>query len=159
MGNHPAISRSKHHRVLRVVKPDGKVLEFKAPMSVKDLLSNFENSRILMFKHSPQHLSEDFQLQIGNNYYIIPGRESDEIDTATVRSASASMAETEQCEDNTKRIKIVITKRQLQELLSGRVSMDDVVARATIEARDSESDSDRVGSGRRWKPELETIPE
>ncbi|KAL9667512.1 hypothetical protein QQ045_001873 [Rhodiola kirilowii] len=83
MGNHPAISRSKHHQVLRVVKPDGKVLEFKAPMSVKDLLSNFENSRILMFKHSPQHLSEDFQLQIGRNYYIIPGGESDEIDTAT----------------------------------------------------------------------------
>ncbi|KAK9275742.1 hypothetical protein L1049_023011 [Liquidambar formosana] len=52
-----------------------------------------------------------------------------------------------------KRIKVIITKQQLEELLSRKLSGEEMLSRVEEVAQDG------VGSLTRWRPMLETIPE
>ena len=123
MGN--CLVLSKENKVLRVLKTDGKALELRAPALVKDILSNFSGVGISLSKQASEQLSPDCKLKLGKVYYMIPLPVSAENDSAATR-----------------RIKMVITKQQLQQLLTKKISLQEVLSDSKI-----------------WKPKLKSIPE
>lgn len=149
MGLHVKLVAAKHGRVLQVVKMDGKVLEFSTPILVKDIMVNFPGSGIGLSKEASENLPPNYELKIGKIYYMLPSLSS---------GSSASTAEISSIADKdkangVKRIKIVITKQQLQELLTKQISLEDFMS--GLEKPTSVS----VDSSTNWKPKLESIPE
>ncbi|CAL0305394.1 unnamed protein product [Lupinus luteus] len=115
MGNFlaPCTCIAKHGKVVRVAKPDGKVLEFSSPINVKDIMTKFPAFGIGIskeFKHPP----------------IIKNQ------------------------GKAKRIKVVITKQQLQQLVTKEISIEDIV---------TEVKTFDVDLSYKQKPKLETILE
>ncbi|KAM1070415.1 hypothetical protein ACFX13_002258 [Malus domestica] len=137
MGNYLVLS--KEDKVLRVLKTDGKVLEFRAPTLVKDILSNFSGVGISLSKQASEQLSPDYKLKLGKVYYMIPLPSSAENDSAATR-----------------RIKIVVTKQRLQELLTKQISVEEVLSASGPEKKASSS---CVDSSKIWKPKLKSITE
>ncbi|KAF4398849.1 hypothetical protein G4B88_023443 [Cannabis sativa] len=114
-------------KVIRVMKIDGKVLSFTKPILVQDVLVRINygvTNNISLSKEilSSKKLPLDYELKLGNNNL-----------------------------GGVKRIKIVITKQQLKELLNKKISMDDVVI--------SSLENDKSYFNGNWKPKLESIPE
>ncbi|OAY59577.1 uncharacterized protein LOC110626834 [Manihot esculenta] len=124
-----------------VVKTDGKIIEFSSPVLVKDVLVNFSGLGIGLSKEATEHLPLDHELKLGQVYYILPSLSS---------AGSISAAETA---GGVKRIKVVITKQQLEQLLRNQVSVEELVLSRL------ERTSFSLDSPRNWKPKLETIPE
>ncbi|CAN6569688.1 unnamed protein product [Malus baccata var. baccata] len=137
MGN--CLVLSKEDKVLRVLKTDGKVLEFRAPTLVKDILSNFSGVGISLSKQASEQLSPDYKLKLGKVYYMIPLPGSAENDSAATR-----------------RIKIVVTKQRLQELLAKQISVEEVL---TASGPEKKASSSCVNSSKIWKPKLKSIIE
>lgn len=132
----------KHGKVSRVVKTDGKVLEFRAPILVKDILFNFSSFGISVSKQAPEQLPSNYELKLWKVYYMVPllccVTEED-------RTASAT----------TRRIKVVITKQQLQELLTNQISVQKVLPVSGPKIKPC----NLVDSLTNWKPKLQSIPE
>ncbi|KAM7268093.1 hypothetical protein ACFE04_010259 [Oxalis oulophora] len=136
-------AKKKQKRVLQVVRIDGKVLEFKHPLLVKDILANLSSTSTIGVGLSREadsvHLSLDYELKLGTIYYILPGH-----------SASS---ESKEGGGGVTRIKLVITKQQLKLLLTKQMSLEKVIIL---------EDRKRVSNDfprNRWKPMLESIPE
>lgn len=140
---------TKHGRALQVVKMDGKILEFSMPILVKDILVNFSGSGIGSSKEAYEHLPPNYELKIGKTYYLLPSVSA--VDTTSPADIS-SAAETDKG-NGVRRIKIVITKQQLQELLTKQVSVEEVLS--GLEKRTWNT----VDSSTNRKPKLESIPE
>ncbi|XVE64481.1 hypothetical protein DITRI_Ditri07aG0104200 [Diplodiscus trichospermus] len=138
-------------KVLQVVKMDGKILEFRAPLLVKDVLVKVSGSGIGLSKTVPQHLPLNYELKMGKVYYILPsvGPVGAPIHQS---NSDSSMVDTQKT-GGVKRIKVVITKQELQQLLSKEISVQQVLA--GLEKRNGNF----VVSPRNWKPKLESISE
>ncbi|XP_022734016.1 uncharacterized protein LOC111287622 [Durio zibethinus] len=121
----------------------------RAPLLVKDILEKFSGSGIGLSKTVTQHFPLNYELKIGKVYYILPS--VDPVGDPTPESNS-SMADTRQA-DGVKRIKVVITKQELQQLLTKQISVEEVLA--GLENRNGNF----VVSTRHWKPKLESISE
>lgn len=145
---------SKQEKVLRVVKTDGKVLEFRAPTLVKDMLVNFSGSGISVSKQASELLPPNYKLKPGKVYYMIPLLGSVASDASSAGIIS-SVYVTEKDRAATRRIKIVITKQQLQELLTKQISVQEVLSASGLEQKSCSSND----SSTNWKPKLESIPE
>lgn len=138
---------SDNKKVLRVVKTDGKILEYRVPILVKDLLLNFDGFGVRVSQRSTQGLPPNYELRVGHVYYLLPT-------AVSVASAEDSSPKNrEGFADGAKRIKVIITKQQLEELLSKKMSIEDVLASVRIEAVDG------AACATSWRPKLETIPE
>ncbi|EOY23688.1 hypothetical protein QUC31_008382 [Theobroma cacao] len=140
---------AKPEKVLQVVKIDGKILEFRAPILVKDVLVKFSGSGIGLSKTVTQHLPLDFELKMGKVYYILPSE--DPVGAPTPERIS-SVGGTQQT-GGVRRIKVVIRKQELQQLLTKQISVEEVLAGL------EKSNGNFVGSPRNWKPKLESISE
>ncbi|XVF12754.1 hypothetical protein REPUB_Repub08aG0146700 [Reevesia pubescens] len=136
-------------KVLQVVKLDGKMLEFQAPLLVEDVLVKFSGLGIGLSKTVTQHLPLNYELKMGKVYYILPSLNP--VGAATPESNS-SIADTQKT-GGVKRIKVVITKQELQQLLTKQISVEEVLA--GLEKRNGNF----VVSPRNWKPKLESILE
>ncbi|XP_058085164.1 uncharacterized protein LOC131232730 [Magnolia sinica] len=130
-----------HDHILRVMKTDEKILEYRVPILVKDLLLNFDGYQIGISRKSTQYLPLDYELRLGQMYYLLP----------SVDDEQKSLPTDDVCSGGSKRIKVIITKQQLQELLSKKVSLEDVLS--------DFQRGDSVDSMESWRPKLETIPE
>ncbi|CAB4289042.1 unnamed protein product [Prunus armeniaca] len=132
---------SKQEKVLRVVKTDGKVLEFRAPTFVKDMLMNFSGSGISVSKQASELLPPNYKLKLGKVYYMIPllgSVASDAISAGIISSVDV----TEKDRAATRRIKIFITKQQLQELLTKKISVQEVLSASGLEQKSSYPNQD-----------------
>ncbi|KAH8487726.1 hypothetical protein Peur_068984 [Populus x canadensis] len=135
--------QAKHEKVLHVVKTDGKVLEFSAPILVKDIAVNFPGSGIGLTNEAIEHLPPSYELKLGNVYHVLPPPPG---------TSPVVDREEEASSGGVKRIKVVITKQQLQQLLKKEISLEEVLL--GLEQKSSSLDSPR-----NWKPKLESIPE
>lgn len=140
---------AEHGRVLQIVKMDGKVLEFSRPMIVKDILENFSGSAIGLSREATDHLPPNYELKIGKIYYLLPSKSS----VCTASPADVSSTPDGEKPSGVKRIKIVITRQQLQDLLTKQISVQDVLSgteKQTCKSMDHSTN---------WTPKLESIPE
>ncbi|KAA3459973.1 Glutaminase-asparaginase [Gossypium australe] len=134
-----AVKAKPDQKVIQVVKTDGKILEFRAPLLVKDVLVKFSGSGIGLSTTVSHHLPMNYELKMGKVYYILPATEPPSTAVGTGGSV--------------KRIKVVITKQELQQLLAKQVSVQEVLA--GLEKRNGSF----VVSPRNWKPKLDSILE
>ncbi|GFP88759.1 hypothetical protein PHJA_001019600 [Phtheirospermum japonicum] len=123
---------------------DGKIIEFKAPILVKELLMGFEGFEVKSSRKSSNHHPPNFELQLGETYYLIPSSKSpDEAINPTATKGESD----DHSKAVVKRIKVVITKKQLQEMLSNKTSLENII----------------IGIDKaclvNWRPNLTSIPE
>ncbi|KAL1822327.1 hypothetical protein ACET3Z_009105 [Daucus carota] len=144
-----AVETSKNANIVQLLKSDGEILEFSTPVLVKDVLTNFSGFNIALAEKTPLHLPPDFWLKLGNKYHLIPSVETLE----TVEEPQII-----EKDGGVKRIKVVITKKQLQDLLSQEVLAVDIISVLRSKTCDDYDDDDEDDS-RIWKPKLESIPE
>ncbi|XP_062112767.1 uncharacterized protein LOC133823932 [Humulus lupulus] len=185
-------------KVIKVVKPDGKVLEYRSPIKTFEVLSEFSghalsaetttSGSVLLNQH---HLKPETRLLGGHLYYLVPvplpakkktmkkvrftepekeeEKKPEQETTAKINSSSSKVV----------RIKLVISKQELQELLKGTgggsvLTVDDMVSKLHSDKKikldgsddcdrfnldDGDDDYDFQREGCNWKPVLESIPE
>ncbi|KAH6766881.1 hypothetical protein C2S52_017864 [Perilla frutescens var. hirtella] len=130
----------RNRKFLQVVKVDGKVMEFTTPLLVKELLINFEGFGVKSSRKYCKVLPPCFELQLGKTYYLFPKNQ------AAADGAVSTAA--------VKRIKVVITKKQLEELLSKKTSVENIIF-----GIDKAFTTDLATMSSSWKPNLVAIPE
>lgn len=149
-----------HDKVIKIMKRDGKVLEYKAPIKVQQVLSDFSGHAISDSLQGFQHHPPDTKLLGGKLHYLVPLPLSSPQAKKKVRF---SIPEDEDKKENIVRIKLVISKKELQEMLQKEgVSVDSMVSQILdqqrVEKIDDTTDNDDNHKGY-WKPVLESIPE
>ncbi|XP_068649599.1 uncharacterized protein [Aristolochia californica] len=142
----PNTDNSGDERILRVVKKDGKILEYTKSIPVKDVLLDFDHCGIGLTQNASQLLPLNHELKVGQLYYLLPSVGEKESDEETPADGSVGG-------DGIKRIKVVITKQQLQQLMSKKLSMEEVLS-GLQGCLWNDVDSETT-----WKPKLDTIPE
>ncbi|PON81194.1 hypothetical protein TorRG33x02_229340 [Trema orientale] len=140
---------------------DGKILTFTAPTLVKDVLVTVSGggggfSIGLLKEASSERLPVDYELKLGKVYYVLPSLATATESFSTNPSGVSSMvASKHEAGSGIKRVKIVITKQQLKELLTKQISMEEVLL--GLESKRAKWTS--ADSAPNWKPNLESIPE
>ncbi|KAG2729428.1 hypothetical protein I3843_01G244200 [Carya illinoinensis] len=148
-------------KAIKIMKTDGKVLRYKAPMKVQQVLSEFPGHAISDTLPVLRHLKPETKLLRDHVYHLVPlplpspkvGKKK------KVRFANPEGEEVQ--ESGVVRIKLIITKKELLEILEKGVdSVGEKVSQL-------QSKSCTGGAGeyagdnncRGWMPDLESIPE
>lgn len=131
-----------------MVKRDGKMIQFRGPILVKDVLVNFSGLGVGVSREALQHLPSDYELKIGKVYYLLPCPCSSG-GSVSAPEVSSVADDGGQKGSGMKRIKVVITKQQLQDLLSKQISLEELLLSQSVD----------LSSPRNWKPKLDPIPE
>ncbi|KAK1307494.1 hypothetical protein QJS10_CPA10g00673 [Acorus calamus] len=147
MGNCVVLLRSPPERLLRIVKSDGKILEYKTSTLVREILVNFKGYAIGSSRKAMKYLPPEHQLRVGRVYYLLP------LVIPSSASADRSVQAKAENQGGCTRIKVIITKQQLQELLLKKSSVEEVFIGMEKGVVDS------LQSIASWRPMLETIPE
>lgn len=126
--------------ILRVMRSDGESLEYRMPMLVKDVLMNFSGYGIGLSERPLRQLPMNYELKVGHVYYLLPLSSP-----AAPNNYSTACSIDMDTTSGTKRMKVVITKKQLQELLSNKISVEEILF--------------GIQKGSRWRPVLQTIHE
>ena len=133
-------STTKHYneedndQVLRIVRVDGKVLEYTTCLLVRDLLLNYNGYGVSVSPGASRCLSLEHELRVGRVYHLIPlAKKGDNCEDEKSDGVSSS-----------RRIKVVLTKKQVQELLSKL-------------QKEEHHEQENESCGASWKPKLETI--
>ncbi|KAI4348959.1 hypothetical protein L6164_009619 [Bauhinia variegata] len=145
------------------MRTDGKVLEYKAPIKVQKVLTEFSGFAISCSLSELRHLQPNTRLLSGHLYYLVPLPPlSPKGGKKKVRFANPEVQGTE--ESSVVRIKLVISKQQLQDMLQkgGGISADKILSlvhgeKGIIDGKDLSPKTDDPFVG--WKPALESIPE
>ncbi|KAL3536109.1 hypothetical protein ACH5RR_004573 [Cinchona calisaya] len=152
MGNCIALQK----KVIKIIKTDGEVLEYKPPMKVHHVLSKFGAHALSDSLPVVQHLHPDTDMIGGHVYYLLPQLTVVPPKAKKIVEISSTVTATEQG-SGVLRIKLVISKQELQAMLQkGGVTVDNMVSKLQInETNVSDSRKSSVG----WMPMLESIPE
>ncbi|KAF5737446.1 hypothetical protein HS088_TW13G00327 [Tripterygium wilfordii] len=149
-------------QVIQVMKPDGKILEYRAPINVNQVTSEYSGHAIsdtLQVIH--QHLLPETKLIGGHLYYLVP-LPSSPPEIRKKKKVRFSNPEKEDGQGSSVvRIKIIISKQELQEMLQKEgVSVDNMLSHLQVQEKVSEVDrSSEDDNSNRWKPALESIAE
>ncbi|CAN1134091.1 hypothetical protein LINPERPRIM_LOCUS16303 [Linum perenne] len=150
MGNCIAVEE----KVAKVMRPDGKILEYTTPIHVNQILSDFPGQFSAVVSAS-QPLLPDSKLLGGHLYCLVP---IPLVVKKTKKKVRFSIPEEQSKKDGVVRIKLVISKSELEELLRrGGVSVSDMVSNHLQGAEEEVEDDD--DHHHCWKPALESIPE
>ncbi|KAL8132056.1 uncharacterized protein LOC141713938 [Apium graveolens] len=153
MGNCLALQKN----LVQVLKTDGKILEYKAPLKVHQVLSEYSGHVISRTLPVTQHLRPDVELRSGKLYYLLP---------LQVPSLELEYSNTEEAarEGNrgAVRIKLVIRKQDLEEMLSKGGTIEDIISQLQNKQlvdsfKNLDNDASMISKG--WKPVLPSIPE
>ncbi|XP_027352999.1 uncharacterized protein LOC113863567 [Abrus precatorius] len=146
--------------VVRIMKTDGKILEYKTPIEVKQVLIEFAGHAVSESLPVLQHLEPNTKLLRGQLYYLVPLPPPSPKACKKVRFAEPEVQDVQQ--SSLVRIKVVISKQELQDMLqNGGFSVNKMLSlvhdEKRIEGKDLSQTSDDVSQV--WKPALESIPE
>ncbi|XAR69747.1 hypothetical protein NMG60_11001453 [Bertholletia excelsa] len=151
-------------KVIKVMKPDGIVLEYKAPIRVHQVLSQFAGHAISDTLPVVRHLRPDTEMSGGQLYHLLPLSVTSPAPPKKkkrVRFANPGVEAADQ-ESRVVRIKLVISKQELEMILSkGEVSVADLVSRMQHESttQNDKLEENSKQSFKGWEPLLESIPE
>lgn len=153
-------------KVVKVMKTDGKILEYKSPIKVHQVLSEFSQHAISDKLPVVKHMHPNAEMLQDHLYYLLPlpvPPQPIKKKTKKVVRFSDEILEDATPATGVVRIKLVISKKELREMLSkGGISVDDMIPKlqkeeSTIKAESYDGDDDVISKG--WSPALERIPE
>lgn len=144
------VETCKNRNIVQLLKSDGEIVEFSTPVLVEDVLKKFSGCNIALAEKTPLNLPPNFWLKLGNVYHLIPSAER-------LEAAEESRKVKNEENGGVKRIKVVITRQQLQALLSKEVLAVDILS--ALRSKTCDDDDEEEDSTTVWKPKLETIPE
>ncbi|CAK9179164.1 unnamed protein product [Ilex paraguariensis] len=148
-------------KVITVMKTDGKILEYKAPMKVHQVMSEFTGHAISDTLPVVRHLPPDADMLGSHTYYLPPLPAPPEKFNKKMIRFSNALIEAGQ-ETRVVRIKLVISKQELEMMLrKGGASADGMVSQLRQKHSANgllKSEGDSQGC-KGWKPVLESIPE
>ncbi|KAL2345233.1 hypothetical protein Fmac_006518 [Flemingia macrophylla] len=140
--------------VVKIMKADGKVLEYKTPIRVEEVLIQFSGHAVSESLTVLQYLEPNTKLLRGQLYYLVPLPQPSPKTNKKVRFADPEVQDVKK--SNVVRIKVVISKQELQDMLqSGGFSVSKMLS--LVHGDKGEDLSEDVSQG--WKPALESIPE
>ncbi|KAE8666158.1 fus3-complementing family protein [Hibiscus syriacus] len=128
-------------KVIRVMEPGGKILEYQPPINVQQVLSNFSSHALSDSFSSFCHLRHDAKLLSGKLYYLVPLPSPSKKGKKKVWFSNPEVYNNDDQENpgGVVRIKLIISKQELQELLEkGGVSAKDMVSQ--IQSKQNTSD-------------------
>ncbi|KAI3447463.1 hypothetical protein Pfo_004128 [Paulownia fortunei] len=152
-------------KVVRVMKTDGKILEYKSPIKVHQVLSEFSHHAISDKLPVVKHLHPNAEMLQGHLYYLLPLPVPPPPIKKKKKAVHFSDDVLEDAGQATGvvRIKLVISKQELQAMLStGGISVADVISKVWKEESTNKAksyDRDDVVISKGWSPALESIPE
>ncbi|XAR64683.1 hypothetical protein NMG60_11008459 [Bertholletia excelsa] len=148
-------------KVIKVVKTDGKVLEYRAPIKAHQVLSDFSGHAISDTHPATRHLQPDSELAGGRVYYLLTLPAAPPAAAPEKKRVRFAVPAKDGGRQGTGvvRIKLVISKKELEAMLrNGAFSVDDMVS--DLQKKQSTDDQKNTNSGDgAWKPVLESIPE
>ncbi|KAL9332097.1 hypothetical protein ACSQ67_001707 [Phaseolus vulgaris] len=147
--------------VVTIMKTDGKILEYKTPIKVEEVLVQFSGHAVSESLTVLRYLEPQTKLVGGQLYYLVPLPPPSPPSPKTnkkVRFADPEVQDDVQ-KSNVVRIKVVISKQELQNMLqNGGFSVSKMLSLADdVKGEDLSQKNEDVSQG--WKPALESIPE
>ncbi|CAN0847044.1 Uncharacterized protein At1g66480 [Linum grandiflorum] len=142
-------------KVLKVMRPDGKILEYSTPILAHEVLSDFPAAASDSSSVQQHILIPDAKLLGGKLYFLVPIPCSTPVKKQSIKMEEESE---EKSGGGVVRIKLVISKQELEELLKrGGVSMRDMVSH--LQGQQQQKEEEEEENDDDWKPSLESIPE
>ncbi|KNA08062.1 hypothetical protein SOVF_166100 [Spinacia oleracea] len=143
--------------LVQILKPDGKILEYKAPVRVNDVLSGFQGYGLSDKLPVLQYLKQNIELVAGRLYYLILLPTQSPKIKKRVSFAQPEKVEESKSQDTSLTIKLVISKQELKEMLeNGAFSLDELVSKQQNDT--CPTDEESYGN-KTWMPALKSISE
>ncbi|WOL02291.1 hypothetical protein Cni_G11010 [Canna indica] len=140
MGNCLVLQEKK---VIKIMRMDGEILQYQSPLQVQQVLDEFPGHAISNELPVVTYLDPAMSMRHGQLYYLLPPKKP----AAQTSDAGAGVI----------RIKLVITKKELKDMLrKGGVSPDDMLSFLQREQSNRSTEKERSVE---WRPTLESIPE
>ncbi|WOG98308.1 hypothetical protein DCAR_0417649 [Daucus carota subsp. sativus] len=154
MGNCLALQE----KFVQVVKTDGKILEYRAPLKVHQVLSEYPGHEISLTPLVIRRLQADANMRAGHVYYLLPLS----VPSLELNQYSNTKEVSEQENHGVVRIKLLIRKQDLEEMLGQGGPVEQLILQLQNKQlvrsfKNLESDASKNFTG--WKPVLPTIPE
>lgn len=154
-------------KVVKIVKTDGKFVEYKTPIKVHQVLRDFSGHAITS-ESLPElrHLHPNTQLVGGKSYNLVPAPARVVKKVRFAMNPQVQEAEEKEEEEESKvvRIKVVVSKKELENMLQqkGGISINTMLSllhdqNAQVMCNNN-TDDHKYGC-QPWKPALESIPE
>lgn len=154
-----------HEKSVSVMKTDGKIIEYKAPIKVHQVLSEFSHHALSDKLPVVKHLHPNTEMIQGHLYYLLPLPVAPQpTERKKEKKRVRFLEDIEEKEEERRasgvvRIKLVITKQELQAILRKEgVSVEDMLSQKPIKIGDINEDGGNI-SLKGWLPALESIPE
>ncbi|BAT85869.1 hypothetical protein LR48_Vigan03g243300 [Vigna angularis] len=144
-------------KVVRIMKTDGKILEYKTPIRVEEVLLQFSGHAVSESLTVVRYLEPQTKLVRGQLYHLVALPPPSPKTNKKVRFADPEVQDVQK--SNVVRIKLVISKQELQDMLqNGGFSVSNMLSLVDeVKVEDLSQKNDDVSQG--WKPALESIPE
>ncbi|WOG98307.1 hypothetical protein DCAR_0417648 [Daucus carota subsp. sativus] len=146
-------------KFVQVMKTDGKILEYRAPLQVNQVLSEYPGHAVSLTPLVTQWLQADAKMRAGHVYYLLPlPVPSLELD----KNYSNTKEVAEQENRGVVRIKLLVRKQDLEEMLDQGGSVEELILQLQNNQlvrsfKNLDIDASRNSTG--WKPVLPSIPE
>ncbi|CAH8339496.1 unnamed protein product [Eruca vesicaria subsp. sativa] len=150
-------------KVIKIMRNDGEVVEYRGPMKVHDILTQVSGHYSLFDSLSNNcHLHPQAKLLCGRLYYLIPKQTSTvkHKKTKKVRFANPEVEKEEDTKEKSPsvvRVKMVVSKQELEKLIQGG-SVQEMVYRS-LDKQHLCHDAAAAECLRGWRPLLDSIPE
>ncbi|XP_074377767.1 uncharacterized protein LOC141719290 [Apium graveolens] len=142
------------YRQNKLIKANGDILEYKAPMKVNKLLKEYSGHTVFKTMPAKEPLRPQDVMLSGRLYYLqplpIPSLVFDEKNL----QHSNSKIVVSQKSFGVLRIKLIIRKNELELMLRRGVSLNDIISQIQQIQR-----AKKVNNCELWKPVLQIIPE
>ncbi|KAK7378799.1 hypothetical protein VNO80_04247 [Phaseolus coccineus] len=145
--------------VVKIMKKDGKILEYKTPIKVEEVLVQFSGHAVSESLTVLRYLEPQTKLVEGQLYYLVPLPPPPPSPKTNKKVRFADPEVQDLQKSNVVRIKVVISKQELQNMLqNGGFSVSNMLSLAHDDkGEDLSQKNEDVSEG--WKPALESIPE
>ncbi|KAL0708951.1 hypothetical protein Bca4012_015929 [Brassica carinata] len=157
-------------KVIKIVRNDGKVLEYRKPICVHHILTQFSGHSVFD-NNTSCHLLPDAKLLSGRLYYLLPTtinkKKTKKVTFADPEVEEYNHDDTSESkgskDNNTNasvvRMKIVVRKQELEKLLQGGSVHEMVYQTLEKQVLHTDDDDDNLECNRGLRPVLDSIPE
>ncbi|KAK8371241.1 hypothetical protein V6Z12_A01G233100 [Gossypium hirsutum] len=152
-------------KVVRVMKTDGKILEYRQPIKVQQVLSDFSDHALSESFSGCRNLHPDTKLLPCMLYYLVPSPSIKSKKKKVRFSSTPEVKDDEEGSHGVVRIKLIISKKELEKLVQKdgvlvHEMVSKIQSKQSINGVDDDDDDDGDDdSCRKWKPALESITE